>query len=42
MLEKLREIEVKYSELEARMSQPEVYSDPSAYAKLAKEVINRG
>ncbi len=37
MLEKLREIEVKYSELEARMSQPEVYSDPTAYAKLAKE-----
>ncbi len=37
MLEKLREIEVKYSELEARMSQPEVYSDPAAYAKLAKE-----
>ncbi len=37
MLEKLREIEEKYSELENRMAQPEVYSDPAAYAKLAKE-----
>lgn len=37
MLEKLREIEEKYTSLEARMQSPEVYSDPALYAKLAKE-----
>ena len=37
MLEKLREIEEKYNSLEERMQTPEVYTDPAAYAKLAKE-----
>lgn len=37
MLEKLKAIEEKYCELENRLSQPEVYSDPAAYARLAKE-----
>lgn len=37
MLDKLKAIEEKYCELEKRLSQPEVYSDPAAYAKLAKE-----
>lgn len=37
MLEKLQAIEEKFTELENRMQQPEVYSDPNAYARLAKE-----
>ena len=37
MLEKLKEIEEKYSEIEKRMTMPEVYTDVAAYAKLAKE-----
>ncbi len=37
MLEKLKEIEEKFVELENRMAQPEVYSDVNAYAKLAKD-----
>lgn len=37
MLEKLKEIEEKYIEIERRMTLPEVYSDVSAYAKLAKD-----
>lgn len=37
MLDKLKGIEEKFCELESRLSQPEVYSDPAAYAKLAKE-----
>ena len=37
MLEKLREIEEKFNALEERMQTPEVYTDPAAYAKLAKE-----
>ena len=37
MLEKLKEIEQKYADIESRMAQPEVYSDVNAYAKLAKE-----
>ena len=37
MLDKLREIEEKYNSLEERMQTPEVYTDPAAYAKLAKE-----
>lgn len=37
MLEKLKAIEEKYTELEQKMQQPEVYSDPAAYAKLARE-----
>jgi len=37
MLEKLKLIEEKYVDLETRMQQPEVYSDSTAYTKLAKE-----
>lgn len=37
MLEKLKEIENKYLMLEERMQTPEIYTDPSAYAKLARE-----
>lgn len=37
MLEKLKEIEQKFINIENRMAQPEVYSDVAAYAKLAKE-----
>lgn len=37
MLDKLREIAENYENLERRMAQPEVYSDPAAYAKLARE-----
>ncbi len=37
MLDKLRQLEEKYIELEKRMPEPEVYSDPAAYAKLARE-----
>ncbi len=38
MIDKLQKIEEKYVEIENRMAQPEVYSDPAAYAKLAKEL----
>ncbi len=37
MLEKLRQIEEKYTELENRLQQPEVYSDPALYARVARE-----
>ena len=37
MLEKLKQIEEKYMELERRSALPEVYTDVAAYAKLAKE-----
>jgi len=37
MLDKLREIEEKYSEIERRMTLPEVYSDVAVYSKLAKD-----
>ena len=37
MLDKLIAIEEKYVDLETRMQEPEVYSDPALYAKLAKE-----
>ena len=37
MLEKLEQIEIKYTETEARMQTEEVYSDPALYAKLARE-----
>ncbi len=37
MYEKLRQIEEKFIELEQRMESPEVYSDPAAYAKCARE-----
>ncbi|NLM83803.1 MAG: peptide chain release factor 1 [Clostridiales bacterium] len=37
MFDKLREIEGKYLELEKRMQDPSVYTDPAMYAKLARE-----
>ncbi len=37
MLEKLKEIEEKYIEIEKKMADPSVYGDVSQYAKLAKE-----
>jgi len=37
MLEKLIAIDEKYQALEQRMQDPEVYSDPSQYARLARE-----
>lgn len=37
MLDKLKAIEEKFVDLEERMQQPEVYSDPAVYAKLARE-----
>ena len=37
MFDKLRAIEEKYVSIEARMQQPEVYTDPALYAKLARE-----
>jgi len=38
MLEKLKAIEEKYENLELSMQNPEVYSDPVQYAKLAREL----
>jgi len=37
MLEKLKAIEEKFQTLEQRMQEPEVYTDPQLYAKLARE-----
>src|ERR671933_570587 len=37
MLEKLEQIEARYEALTEEMSSPEVYSDPSNYAKLNKQ-----
>ena len=37
MLEKLKQIEEKYMELERRSALPEVYTDVAAYARLARE-----
>lgn len=37
MLEKLKQIDAKYAEIARRMEEPEYYSDPEAFAKLAKE-----
>ena len=37
MVEKLTAIEEKFKTLEQRMQDPEVYSDPKLYAKLARE-----
>ncbi|MBQ3404175.1 MAG: PCRF domain-containing protein, partial [Oscillospiraceae bacterium] len=37
MIDKLKEIEQKYNEIDAKMQDPEYYSDPAAYAKLARE-----
>jgi len=37
MLEKLQEIDEKYKTLEQRMQEPEIYTDPAQYTKLARE-----
>jgi len=37
MVEKLIAIEEKYNSLEERMQDPQIYSDPKQYAKLARE-----
>ena len=37
MLDKLKEIERKYSILEERLQQPEVYADPALFRTLSKE-----
>jgi len=37
MLEKLKSIEEKFNTLELKMQDPEVYSDPVQYAKIARE-----
>ncbi len=37
MLDKLKEIEMRYEAAESRMQTDEVYSDPALYARLAKE-----
>ena len=37
MLEKLKSIDEKFKMLELRMQEPEVYSDPVLYAKIARE-----
>ena len=37
MLEKLKQIELHYQELERQLALPEVYSDPARAAKIAKE-----
>ena len=37
MLEKLKQIETHYNELEQQLALPEVYSDPARVAKIAKE-----
>ena len=38
MLDKLKALEEKYTEIEKRMTLPEVYTDVAAYAKLAKDL----
>jgi len=37
MLEKLKLVEERYEELEAKMASPEIYNDPQAVAKIARE-----
>lgn len=37
MLKKLGQIEDRFTDIERRMGEPEFYSDPEAFAKLAKE-----
>jgi len=38
MLEKLKQLENRYQELETRMGSGELYADPAAFAKCAKEL----
>ena len=37
MLSKLRQVEQRYIELEEKLQEPEIYSDPSAAAKISRE-----
>ena len=37
MLEKIQKLAERYSEIECRMQQPEIYSDPAEFARLARE-----
>jgi len=37
MFDKLKAVEERYAELEKRMQEPEVYTDPALYAKYARE-----
>lgn len=37
MLERLKDIEIKYEQLAARLNDPESWSDPAAYARYARE-----
>jgi len=38
MLDKLKQIENRYNEIESRISNGDIFSDPAAYAKCAKEL----
>ena len=38
MLDKLKQLENRYNEIESRMASGEIYADPAAYAKCAKEL----
>lgn len=38
MLEKLRQLENRYAEIEQRMASGEIYADPAAYTRCAKEL----
>ena len=38
MLEKLRQLDNRYAEIEKRMESGEIYADPAAYTKCAKEM----
>lgn len=37
MLDKLKDIEYKYEDLQARLSAPETYGDPTLVARLNRE-----
>ena len=37
MLEKLRQIENRYAELESKLADPAYYSDPAVFTKLCRE-----
>ena len=41
MLSKLRQVEQRYIELEEKLQDPEIYSDPSAAAKISREQKRR-
>ena len=37
MLEKLRQIENRYAELESKLADPAYYSDPAVFTKICRE-----